>query len=338
MNSGPQEFPEEIMQAAAQWVLRLDRGLSAGEQDEYLQWLASDSRHGEAIAQLRWGWEELDRLAGAESSVLSLPNPDLLARRAARPSRLLLWSAPALVAAAALVIGVLYVRNLRDTQSAGLSPQPPVSLSAPCERRVLDDGSVVDLNRGAELLVDFNAKTRHVRLQRGEANFTVAKNPARPFVVEASGVNVQAVGTVFNVRLDSSAVEVLVSEGAVKVAAPHAPVATAPVVRAGQHALVSLARSDAPAVDSLSGEELAGRLAWQPRMLDFNDAPLSEIVAAFNAHNPVKMTIGDPALNNVRLSATFRSDNVEGFVRLMDSDFGMQVEWESQTAVVLRRK
>jgi ferric-dicitrate binding protein FerR (iron transport regulator) len=41
-------------------VLRLDRGLTAVEQDAYSQWRAADLRHGEAIARHRWGWDELD--------------------------------------------------------------------------------------------------------------------------------------------------------------------------------------------------------------------------------------------------------------------------------------
>jgi transmembrane sensor len=39
----------------------------------------------------------------------------------------------------------------------------------------------------------------------------------------------------------------------------------------------------------------------------------------------------------MRLSAAFRSDNVEGFVRLMESDFGMRAEWRSEREIVLRR-
>ncbi|MBI4626652.1 MAG: FecR domain-containing protein [Verrucomicrobia bacterium] len=54
-------------------------------------------------------------------------------------------------------------------------------------------------------------------LARGKAHFTVAKNPSRPFVVSAGGGDVQAVGTVFNIRLRSEAIEVFVTEGKVQV-------------------------------------------------------------------------------------------------------------------------
>ncbi len=88
------------------------------------------------------------------------------------------------------------------------------------EKRVLPDGSVVELKEGASIAVDFNAATRRVALQRGEAYFQVAGNPVRPFVVSAGSIEARAVGTAFTVQLGSSAVEVLVTEGRVAVVTP----------------------------------------------------------------------------------------------------------------------
>lgn len=342
MTSAPQHSPDEIEQVAATWAVRLDRGLSAAEQDEYSHWLAENPRHGEAIARLRWGWEELDRLAGVNETALSAPDPDLLApsRRRSRRRAVLLWFTPVVLAAAAAVAAMVYFRGApapAPTAIAAATSASKASL-APCERRVLDDGSVVDLNHGAEIAVDYTPSVRRVRLVHGEANFTVAKNPARPFIVDAAGVFVQAVGTVFNVRMAPSAVEVLVSEGKVKVNRASAASANPPLVVAGQRAVVPVSSDGVPDVATLTPPEMATQLAWQPRVLDFTDAPLPEIVAEFNAHNAVHVVVGDAALASVRLTAVFRSDNLEGFLRLMESDFGMRATWRSDRELVLVRK
>src|SRR4051812_4950893 len=73
-----------IAAAAAEWVLRTDRGLTAVEQDELSRWLAEDARHGAALAEQRWGWDELDRLAGLQTTTGAVPDPDLLAPRAGK--------------------------------------------------------------------------------------------------------------------------------------------------------------------------------------------------------------------------------------------------------------
>ncbi len=264
----------------------------------------------------------------------------LAPRGAGRLGGRLAWLAPLALAAALLVVADHFLAlswPARSPQAPPAAAVPALSLLAPCERRTLEDGSIVDLNRGAAIETAFTAETRRVRLLRGEANFTVAKNPARPFIVEASGVEVQAVGTVFNVRLDAAAVDVLVSEGTVKLKRPAEAPAEPRFVRAGEQAVVLLAQgARAPRIASLAPGDMADRLAWQPRMLEFDNAPLPEIVEAFNAHNPVHLTLGDPALGRVRLSVNFRSDNVAGFVRLMKHDFGMYAERLTDSEIVLR--
>ncbi|HAY06620.1 MAG TPA: hypothetical protein DCY26_08200 [Hyphomonas sp.] len=99
---------------------------------------------------------------------------------------------------------------------------------------------------------------------------------------------------------------------------------------------MDLAPTAVPQVAAISAAELEQRLAWMPRLLDFTNAPMPEIVAAFNRGNPVQLTLGDALLADMRLSATFRSDNVEGFVRLMESEFGLRAEWRGDE-IVLRQ-
>ncbi len=339
-SSEPESDP--VGRAAAEWMLRHDRGLTAAEQDAFSHWLAADPRHRAAWAEHRWGWDELDRLAGLQTSVEALPDPDLLApgRGGRRRSLVPSLSLAILAVAAAVVLGV-FLRQPPAEPVTASSPgaSPPLAL---IERRELADGSVVELNRGAIVHERFTPATRRVVLTRGEAHFTVTKDAARPFVVEVGGMAVRAVGTAFNVRLDTAAVEVLVTEGTVSVAPDVAAAdgatgeSGAPLVAAGQRTVVPLAAVAAvPAAQALSPGEIEARLAWQSRLLEFTNAPLADVVAEFNRRNPVRLTLGDESLRPLRLSVTFRSDNVEGFVRLMASDFGMRVERRGASEIVL---
>lgn len=332
---------DPIAHAAAEWVLRLDRGLTPAEQDDYTQWLAADPRHRDALAAARWGWDELDRLAGIQDSVHAVPDPDLLRPRRRASHVLRFWPQALGLAAAAAVIALIGWPR-RATMPPAVERAPSYALAAPIEERSLEDGSVIALNRGAVIEVEFTPAERRVHLVRGEANFAVAKQPARPFVVHADGVDVQAVGTAFNVRLEPKSVEVLVTEGRVQVTPPVAARAAAlPVsfVEAGRRTVVSLdVAAPAPQVSAVSAEEAARALAWQPRLLDFTDEPLAAIVAEFNRRNPVRLVIADPAVAALRLSATVRSDNVEGFVRLLEADFDVRADWRGETEITLRRK
>jgi transmembrane sensor len=347
---------------AAEWLVRRDRGLTPTEQDTFLQWLAADPRHGDALAREQATWRELDLLAEWRPEHAREPNPALLAppRRAARPPRR--WLAPAALAAAAGVTLAFFLpREPRAPAPAPAASSAPV-IATGYEKRVLDDGSVVELNRGASVAVTYSAAERRVRLLSGEAHFTVAKNPARPFIVSAAGVETRAVGTAFHVRLDPAAVEVLVTAGKVAVSEIAGPPFVAgpprsegdgrngPPTRGDPTFLVAHERVTVPlapasaALDasrpplpvSVTAAEIARALEWQPRLLEFSSAPLAQVVAEFNRHNTVQLALADPALADVPVIASFRSDNVEGFVRLLEATAGVRAERRGGT-ISLRR-
>lgn len=84
----------------------------------------------------------------------------------------------------------------------------------------LPDGTKVWLNSGSKLKYDeaFNIKERTIYLD-GEAYFEVAKNPKKKFTVSCNGLNVEAIGTVFNVKGYHSDTQVTASliNGSIKV-------------------------------------------------------------------------------------------------------------------------
>jgi transmembrane sensor len=332
--------PDPLEAAAAAWLSRLDRGLTAAEQDDYLQWRQQDPRHAAAVARLERAWVGLDRLSAWRPTHSPQPNPDLLATPSPVRRR---FGVRRWVAAAAAVT-VLVATGAVGWFAAAPRPAslPPSSIGeAGAARRVLEDGSVVDLNRGAEVGIAFSPEERRVLLVRGEAYFTVAKNPARPFIVQAGSVSIRAVGTAFNVRLAPDSVEVLVTEGRVEVAPPvaeSAPAADrAPMVGAGERLFIETGpRAAPPRVDPVSTAQVAAALAWQVRRLDFVDTPLSEALVEFNRQSPIPLVLGERDLGEMRLGGSFRADNLEGFLRLLEGGFGIRVERQPDR-LILRR-
>lgn len=320
--------PDDVIaETAARWLARRDRGLSPAEQDAYLQWLQSDPRHRAAVVQLARAWGRIDALVEWCPDHAARPNPDLLAsprpgpwRRAGRTIAVALLATAASVTAGFL----LWPRTADPAAVVRLVPGP--------ERLTLEDGSRVELNAGARVETQFTSKGRGVALLAGEAHFVVAKNPARPFVVQAGGVAVRAVGTAFTVQLERDAVGVLVTEGSVSIERPGLP---ATPLTAGQRA--TIASSSAARVVELNPAELEQALAWQGARLEFSGQPLAEVVAEFNRFNRRQLVIGDAEAGAIRVGGRFRADNVEAFVRLIEATFGVVAEPREDGALVLRR-
>ncbi len=317
-----------LRQTAAAWMVRRDRGLSAAESIEYELWLAADPRHTSAMRTLGDAWTMLERTPEpfAERSL------EVAAHRRSRHRTVVAISS--LAAAAALTIAALgwwrAAERFEPTASGLVAVGPRGGLA-------LADGSVVQLNAGGEIIEEFDRNERRVRLTRGEAHFTVVKEPGRPFVVMAGALRVQAVGTVFNVNLQSARIEVLVTEGRVQLAS--ARESTAPLVEAGQRAVLETDRNGpAITVSRPDRAEIAHALLWQETLVPLGGATLAEIVQDFERRFGVRMVLADPELAGLRVGGRLRGDNPENFAKLLATTFDLEVEHSADGAWVLRKK
>jgi transmembrane sensor len=190
----------------------------------------------------------------------------------------------------------------------------------------LADGSTATLSSDSRLEVRMSRGERHVALARGEAFFDVARDVRRPFVVEAQGRRVAAVGTRFSVRNDPEALRVVVTEGKVRLesvagiegrAQPEALLPAGSVATAGRNGVL---------VRSLPLADAERYLQWRDGYLSFDDASLATAAAEFNRFSERKLELGDAAVAELRVGGNFRWSNTEGFVRLLEQGFPVRAE------------
>ena len=325
---------------AAVWAWRMDRGLSAEEQDALFDWLAIDPKHSEFLNRQRGDWKRLDKLSAWRPEHSGRPNPDLLAPKPKPVVNRLFWGAMAAAAAFAVVFVSYQQISVRVSDSAS----ERVAESKPEIRNELDDGSTIKLKEGAEVSVEFTDTERRVRLLKGEAFFIVAKDANRPFVVEVQGVDVSAIGTAFNVRFDAEAVEVLVAEGVVKLGSSSDSSASPelriePRLEAHERAIISLTSQDlvVPQVAVLSKGEIQRVLAWQHGTMTFASKPLAEIIEELNRLNDMQLTIVDEALASEHFSGSLQSNNVEGFVSLLEKGYDVKAALRGNLEILLSK-
>jgi transmembrane sensor len=327
---------DAIDAVAAQWTVRRDRGLSAAESIEFELWLAGDARHSAAIRRLEGAWSILDR------------TPESTARRELalakrRRARRRFLASGSLAAAAAVTLASFAWWHGNDEAVATNVTSSALFAAGPREV-FLADGTLVRLNAGGEVSEDFDAQERRVQLTRGEAHFDVVKDAARPFVVIAGALRVRAVGTAFNVHLQSGRVEVLVTEGRVQLAAADTPGATEPILAAGERAV--LARPEgtrgapAPAivVTRIDAAEITRTLAWHDSVMRLGGATLAQLANEFEHRFGQRMVIADPAIAQLRAGGRLRGDDPENVAKLLATTFDLAVERAADGAWVLRRK
>lgn len=310
-----------VEKAAATWVLRIEDGLSPDDQAHLEAWLDEAAEHRIALWRLQHGWEKSDRLAALRSP----PGPDDFTAR--RTAHWRIFGLPArFVALAASLVLALGVGLLAW-------PRPDVVETLRGEQRqiAMPDGSRLDLNTQTRLRTAISDNRRQAWLDEGEVYFSVAHDPDRPFIVHMGDRTVQVLGTRFTIRRHGDDVRVVVEEGVVRLDDRNNVEHGSLVLRAGDVVIaegVSVLRRHENETD------IAAELAWRQGLLVFDQVTLNEAAREFNRYNEAQIVIGDAETGSVRIGGTFEADNVEVFLRLLQSAYGLQIDDQGQTVII----
>jgi transmembrane sensor len=108
---------------------------------------------------------------------------------------------------------------------------------------------------------------------------------------------------------------------------------------AGERAIVdTTAPAAQPVVAAVTPTEIARALSWQGVRLEFAELPLAEVVTEFNLRNRRQLVVGDASTGRLRVGGSFRADNVDAFVRLLEASFGVSTQRRADGALVLRQQ
>jgi transmembrane sensor len=138
----------------------------------------------------------------------------------------------------------------------------------------LADGTTVMINSASVLRFPVNinaANSREVYLEKGEAYFQVAKNPNKPFIVHANGMDVKVLGTTFNVNTYTKTTRTTLVEG--KVEAKSANNQTT-ILAPNQQAVFNQQNN----VLSRADVDVTPFVAWANGKIVFEEATLDEVM------------------------------------------------------------
>jgi transmembrane sensor len=345
---------EEIEAAASNWLVYRESGRwTQTDQTRFEQWLDASTLNRVAFLRLELAWEDAARLKALGAGVPSdhpptlgqwnltpffvaqhapaqhTPAPRSAPGRAVRRARGLALAASILLA---VTVGVGEHERWGGSGDRYATPVGGIT-SVP-----LRDGSNITLNTDSQVRVALSGTERHIELKQGEAFFEVARDPNRPFVVEAGKQRIIAVGTKFSVQRNGDSVEVVVTEGKVRVEDARRPLRKSTTEAAGGTAprgatdpvfltagAIALADEAGVLVERKSLEEAETHLSWRNGVLIFRDLSLADAVAEFNRYNARKIEIADPAVAALKVEGNFRATNAQAFVRLLADYFPIRV-------------
>jgi transmembrane sensor len=298
-------------------------------------WLAESAEHRRAVEACREAW------IGAAAAMVQLPGAAELSQdrydgdvpiATARAHRLVpQWSDEARgrflvsrsawmgMAASLLLAAVIALHYQPVPQPA---PGPVVYETGRGEQQqlTLPDGSVVMLGPEVRLEVQFEPARRVFRLIRGEAIFTAAHAPGRPFLVYAGSGWIEDIGTAFDVRSDPDHVTVTVIQGEVEVGAPGA----------GPQGSLRLARNQqvsfgatASAVETV---DAAQATAWRDGQIAFFDQPLEKVVSDLRRYSMKDIVLQDPSVGALHYTGSVSISELDNWATGLARVYPVQIE------------
>jgi len=281
---------------------------TASEQRSVERWRRASAENERVFQEFLHAW----RIAGLHESQERIPAPPpaeqiIEAAHRRRQYATPLESAPsrrrhvwhwAVAAAAALIVAGLGSLRIFST---------PVSLTTtgPDEVRTitLADGSIIRLGSHSELRVPEN-EPRTVHLT-GVAFFAVATDSSRPFIVETSVGQAQALGTRFEIRAGRDSLRLVVLEGRVGLTAEGQSVEAS----AGE-----LSRITEGVLSQPEPVDVWSLLDWPRGILIFQATPLEQALEEVAARFETRVVIRDTALAHRSVTAWFETEPVEEIV------------------------
>ncbi|HPG32367.1 MAG TPA: FecR domain-containing protein [Lentimicrobium sp.] len=203
--------------------------------------------------------------------------------------------------------------------------------------QLLPDGSSVFLNKNSMVKYPeyFTGNIREISIF-GEAFFEVSRNPDKPFIIHASGLDIKVVGTSFNVEAPQGGdiVKVTVNTGKVLVY----PTKTLP--DDSESAGIHLTAGENATYSHQSGQILKGVnddlnvLSWKTGVLTFRESRLADVFKALETKYETRFLVENQDVLNLRLTARFENDSLDDVLETLSLIFNVKFENEGQAVKV----
>jgi ferric-dicitrate binding protein FerR (iron transport regulator) len=224
-------------------------------------------------------------------------------------SKFIRWSQ--IAAAILLPVLIAFSVYLYREKNVLMSVEEMVVTTGKTERAsiTLPDGSIVSLNtesRLAYLPRNYNKRERTINFS-GEGYFQVHRNESTPFLINAKGLRVQVIGTIFNlsVRETNSSAILSLEEGSVMLTSTLNN--NSVIVHENQKAILEYLTGEITLVTDDFIDDLS---AWRRGAMVFRNTELSQVISSIEKNYGITIDAG--AINDLsdRFTGTLPIDNL----------------------------
>lgn len=305
------EPEDDLQQQAMSWVTRLNSGeASKGDRQAFSLWIQQSREHRQAYFAARRLWLQMAQLDLTETNAppVEPPNPPPAATRQPRIRPFYKGIALMVLLVGLLPLRPLYLRYFVADFYTGVGEIKTLRLS---------DGSTVYLNTDSLIAEHYSQDTRNIELLTGEAEFDVAPDKTRPFIVTAGNGKTRALGTRFVVKYADDKVRIGVLEHAVEISSENHESVTLNSgykLEYGSKGLLDIPKT-------INKSEVD---AWRDGKLKFTAKPLKEVIAEIDRYLPGKIVLANAGFDDHQVSGVFEIKNIDRAIHVIAKSLHLQ--------------
>lgn len=323
---------DQHMEFREQVVKYLAGEMSPSEQKLFEENIEADEEKKSLFSEFSGIWDGVDHLAARNKFDIDA-EWDLLSGKidfAETPVKMISLRKQFLRIAAAILIGAVGLAGWYGIRN--LSSYEQVALEQGIQKIDLPDGSIVTINTGSSLKysLDENSENRKIKLS-GEAFFEVARDTARPFIIDAGSATVEVLGTSFNVKAleETEIVEVTVATGLVAMA----------VKRNADNLIILNPGNSGVYNETKKKLELISKadpnaLAWKTRDIVFSETPLSEVISVINHVYQSNLKIADNSIASCPITVTFSQQELSAVISVISATLDLKLSREGDAIIL----
>ncbi len=322
-------------QRSSEWIVFLNsEHATDDDRQRFKQWLSLDTRHQLAYQKTSAIWQAaaaMESLKSIEPRFLE-QNKISLWPKIKKPLSINLTQT--LLATAAVITFCLGFFFLIQPSQNPDTTQHYQTATAEKQLITLPDGSEITLSPQTQIEVRYSDKKRHIKLQRGEAYFVVAKNPQRPFIVDSGHTRIKVLGTVFNVNGNTLNTIVSVAEGKVQVSSVSIPGYRDAETKLTTGQQVRVSEAKGVGRKRTINADNAG--AWRRGVRIYQSQPLQHVLLDLGRYHSAELIITDDALKSHPVTSVFLTDNVEQMLKALESVLPIHIVQVSANRIEIR--
>lgn len=309
------------------------------ESKEIIRWFKT--REGQIWLEKRMDRDEAAVKTGEEENLIDHPIPSFLMYqkiisniKTQRIRRIIAYAAAILIPLA--LFASLFIRI--DSQIDLFTKQVYEEIYVPNGERMqilFQDGSKVHLNSGSRIKYPkkFSFSERKIYLE-GEAWFEITQNKKRPFIVEISLMNVEVLGTTFDIKAypEENDISIALETGSIELKSdffkPH-------MLNPGEKAVYTKSSGK---LNVFSSQNVKHYAAWRNNVLVFNESSLSDVIKTLARTYNISFDIKDSTALEYTYTITTDSTNLNTVLKELEKITPVLFERKDGTVEIRMRK